>query len=237
MCNIFSKDRKPDFKEGEIIVIDKEKGWSSYDVIRKIRFLLKHKLNLKTIKVGHAGTLDPLATGVLVVCTGKATKTISSIQTDEKEYLATIKLGATTPSYDMETEIDKTFSTENITINDLKSVLENFKGNIKQTPPVFSAVWHNGKRAYKYARAGKQIELKEREVMIRNIEIKDFSSPFFTLLISCSTGTYIRSLAHDIGFALDNGAFLYYLRRIRSGKFSIDDAIKIDEFEEILNKM
>jgi tRNA pseudouridine55 synthase len=237
MINIFSEDRKPDFLGGEVIVIDKDKDWSSYDVIRKIKSLLRYKLDLKKIKIGHAGTLDPLATGVLVVCTGKATKTISEIQASEKEYFATIKLGETTPSYDMETPINQTFETDNLSENKIIEVLNSFKGNILQTPPIYSAVWHNGKRAYEFARKGKEIELLEREVFIKEIVLEKFFLPFINIKITCSTGTYIRSLANDIGKKLDNGAFLYYLRRIRSGNFSENESIKINEFENILNKM
>ncbi len=237
MLQVFTKDRTPDFEAGEIIIIDKDKDWSSFDVVNKIRFTLKHKLGLKKIKVGHAGTLDPLATGVLVICTGKATKTISELQTDTKEYVATIKLGATTPSYDLETEIDREYDLNNISYEIIENALNGFVGKIEQAPPVFSAIWHKGKRAYEFARKGKEIELKKREVEISKIEIKEYNLPFLTIAISCGTGTYIRSLARDIGIALDNGAFLYYLRRVKSGKFSIDDAIKTNEFENIMNNL
>lgn len=237
MLQIFTKGYTPDFEAGEIIIIDKDKGWSSFDVVNKIRFTLKHKLGLKKIKVGHAGTLDPLATGVLVICTGKATKTIAELQTNTKEYIATLRLGATTPSYDLETEIDREFDLNNITYGKIENILKSFVGKSEQTPPVYSAIWHKGKRAYEFARKGKEIELKKREIEISRIEMQEYNSPFLTMLVSCSTGTYIRSLAHDIGKALDNGAFLYYLRRVKSGNFSIDDAIKINEFEKIVNNL
>lgn len=237
MSKALIENHKPNFKDGEIIVIDKEKGWSSFAVVRKIKIILKTKLDLKKIKVGHAGTLDPLATGLLIICTGKATKTISKIQSSEKEYLATIKLGATTPSYDLETDINKTFPISHISEKKFRDVLKKFTGNIQQAPPLYSAVWHNGKRAYKYARAGKEIDLGKRDIFIRKIDLEKFFPPYATISTSCNTGTYIRSLANDIGEALDSGAFLYYLRRIRSGDFTIDDAIKIDELENFLNKM
>lgn len=237
MHKIFDKNRTPDFESGEVIIIDKDHGWSSFDVVRKIKFILKYKLGLNKIKVGHAGTLDPLATGLVIVCTGKATKTISELQVSEKQYIATIQLGATTPSYDLETEIDNTYPLENITEEKLIEAIESFKGEIIQTPPIFSAIWHEGKRAYKLARKGEQIELKKRKVFIKNIEIQKIFLPFFTVLIDCNSGTYIRSLANDIGKRLDNGALLYYLRRIKNGNFTENDAIKIDEFEKIINNL
>ncbi len=237
MSEIFNANRTPDFNSGEIIVIDKEKGWSSFDIVNKIKFILKHKFGLNKIKIGHAGTLDPLATGVMIICTGKATKTISELQITEKEYLATIQIGATTPSYDLETEITQTFPTDSITEKQILQVLKCFEGEIYQTPPIFSAIWHKGKRAYKFAREGQEINLKKRKVFINNIKLEEFILPYATLSVTCSTGTYIRSLANDIGKKLDNGAFLYYLRRIRCGNFTLNDAINIEEFEKIINKM
>ncbi len=234
---MFDKNRTPDFESGEIIIIDKEKGWSSFDVVRKIKFILKYNLGLNNIKVGHAGTLDPLATGLVIVCTGKATKTITDLQTTEKQYLATIQLGATTPSYDLETEIDNTYPIDGISEEKVLSATESFKGEILQTPPIFSAIWHDGKRAYKLARRGEKIELKKRTIFIRNFEVQNFFLPFFTSLITCSSGTYIRSLANDLGKRLDNGALLYYLRRIKNGKFTEKDALKIDEFEKIITNL
>lgn len=237
MNKILTKNANPDFLAGEIIVIDKEIGWSSFDVVNKIRFMLKYKLKQKKIKVGHAGTLDPLASGVLVICTGKATKKISELQTNDKEYLATFQLGATRPSFDMETEIDTEYSIDNITEEKINAVAKSFIGEMEQSPPIYSAIWHKGKRAYEFARRGEEIELKKRKIRISEMKIEKIFLPFITVSIICSTGTYIRSIADDFGKRLDNGAFLYYLRRTRSGIFKEKDAIKTDEFESFLNNL
>ncbi|MDR2011267.1 MAG: tRNA pseudouridine(55) synthase TruB [Bacteroidales bacterium] len=237
MHKFFNFDREPDFESGEILLIDKPKDWSSFDIVKKIRNLLSTYLGKDKIKVGHAGTLDPLATGLLIICTGKATKLIESIQEGEKEYEAVFRLGAITPSYDMETEISEEFDysciTEEMIINTAKSM----EGISFQTPPIYSAIQINGKRAYEYARKGKEIKLDKREINIPNINIQKILIPYVNLIITCSKGTYVRSLANDFGKKLDNGAFLYYLRRLKSGNYSIDNAIEMKNFEEFLNKM
>lgn len=237
MLNSFYFDRKPDFESGEIIIIDKPLYWSSFDVVKKIRNILRSYLGNKKIKVGHAGTLDPLATGLLIICTGKATKLIEKIQNGEKVYETIFRLGATTPSFDMETEIDKTFSYEKITEEKIIEVVNSMKGISYQTPPIYSAIQIKGKRAYEYARKGKEINLDAREINISDIKIDKISMPDIYLTINCSKGTYIRSLANDFGKKLDNGAFLYYLRRIKSGDFSIENSLELNSFENLLNKM
>ncbi|PLX07201.1 MAG: tRNA pseudouridine(55) synthase TruB [Marinilabiliales bacterium] len=237
MPEVFDYNRTPDFEAGELILIDKPATWSSFDVVNKIRWKLRHITGNKKIKVGHAGTLDPLATGLLIICTGKATKTIESIQNEDKVYEATFRLGATRPSFDMETEIDKEYDISNISEEDIVSVAKSFEGELTQTQPVYSAIQVNGKRAYEYARKGKEIKLKSRKIIISKVEIQKILLPDISLLIHCSKGTYIRSLADDFGKRLDNGAFLYYLRRTQSGDFSINNALKLEEFIDFLNKM
>jgi tRNA pseudouridine55 synthase len=237
MPNIFSKDRTPDFEAGEILIIDKPLKWSSFDVVNKVRYKLRGFTGNRNIKVGHAGTLDPLASGVLVLCTGKATKIIDSIQADDKVYEAIFRIGATTPSYDMEKEIDQTFDYQHITNEQIINCINSFSGKSFQTPPIFSAIQIDGKRAYEYARKGKEVKIEKREIFISNIEVTKIELPEVYVNISCSKGTYIRTLANDFGKALDNGAFLCYLRRIRSGIFGIEDAIELKEFDEILNNL
>ncbi len=237
MVEVFNYNKVPDFEAGEVILIDKPKTWSSFDVVNKIRWKLRNITGNKKIKVGHAGTLDPLATGLLIICTGKATKTIESIQNENKIYQATIRLGATRPSFDMETEIDKEFDISKIKEEDIISVAKSFEGKMEQTPPVYSAIQINGKRAYEYARKGKEVKLKSREINISKIELEKINMPDITMSIHCSKGTYIRSIADDFGKRLDNGAFLYYLRRTQSGNFTIDDALNLNEFIDFLNKM
>ncbi len=237
MHSVLTKDNIPDFETGEVLLIDKPKTWSSFDVVNKIRWKLRKITGNKKIKVGHAGTLDPLATGLLIICTGKATKTIESIQNENKVYHATFRLGASRPSFDMETEIDKEFDISEITDEDIISAAKSFEGKINQTPPIYSAIQVNGKRAYEYARKGEEIKLKSREIHISKVEIEKIIMPDITMSIHCSKGTYIRSLADDFGKKLDNGAFLYYLRRTQSGNFSINDALNLEEFIDYLNKM
>ncbi|MBN2779133.1 MAG: tRNA pseudouridine(55) synthase TruB [Bacteroidales bacterium] len=237
MVKLFDINRTPDFESGEIILIDKPQTWSSFDVVNKIRWKLKNITKNKKIKVGHAGTLDPLATGLLIICTGKATKTIDSIQNDDKVYEAIFRLGETRPSFDMETETDKKYDITNITIEKIEKVVESMLGKQSQTPPIYSAIQINGKRAYEFARKGKDVTLKSREIEISKIEINKISLPDISLTIHCSKGTYIRSLADEFGKRLDNGAFLYYLRRIKSGEFSIENAFKLENFTEILNNL
>ena len=222
-----------DFVSGEILVVDKPLGWTSFDAVKRIRGAIQRRLGLKKFKVGHAGTLDPLATGVLLVCTGRATRRIDTLQNGHKEYVATLRLGATTPSFDLETEIDNVYPTDHITIGMIREILPKFQGNIMQVPPIFSAVKVDGKRAYKFARKGKEVELKAKPLLISEIELLSFSGSELKIRVVCSKGTYIRALARDIGVALGSGAHLIALRRTRVGDFpetaahSVEDAVKL----------
>ena len=221
-----------DFINGEIFVIDKPYRWTSFDAVKRIRGAVQRRLGLKKFKVGHAGTLDPLATGVLIVCTGRATKSIDTLQAGEKEYLATLRLGATTPSFDLEKEIDRHYPTAHITRQLVENTLERFRGAIMQVPPIFSAVKVDGKRAYKFARKGDEVELKAKPLEISQLDILDFKNGDemeLTIRVVCSKGTYIRALARDIGEALDSGAHLTALRRTRVGQYSEKQALTIDE--------
>jgi len=224
-----------DFQQGEVLLFDKNIDWTSFDLVRKIRNILCRTLSIKKLKVGHAGTLDPRATGLMVVCTGKFTKKIESFQAGEKEYIATIKLGATTPSFDMETEEDAIYPTSQIDREKTEDVLKQFTGEILQVPPLFSAVHINGKRAYSLARKGENIKLESRSVFIKEIEIQKFSPTEMILRIVCGKGTYIRSLARDIGESLNSGAYLTALRRTRIGNFKVEEAMTIEEFKEKTN--
>ncbi|MBK5203338.1 MAG: tRNA pseudouridine(55) synthase TruB [Prolixibacteraceae bacterium] len=224
-----------DFQQGEVLLFDKEIDWTSFDLVIKVRNLLCHILSIRKLKVGHAGTLDPRATGLMIVCTGKFTKKIESFQAGEKEYIATIKLGATTPSFDMETEEDAIYPTSHIDREKIEEVLKKFTGEILQVPPLFSAIQINGKRAYQYARKGENIKLDARPVVIRELEIKKFSPTELILRVVCGKGTYIRSLARDLGESLDSGAYLTALRRTRIGEFKVEDAMTIEEFKEKTN--
>lgn len=219
-----------DFITGEVLVFDKPLTWTSFDLVNKLRWVLCRHLGVKKLKVGHAGTLDPLATGIVVVCTGKKTKTIDELQAQEKEYIAELFLGATTPSFDLETEVDAEFPSEHIDRAAVEAVLPQFIGGIMQTPPAYSAVKVNGKRAYEYARSGQEVTIKAKELVIESIEIVDFSMPKLTLKIVCSKGTYIRALARDIGTALNSGAHLTALRRTRVGDFTLEASHDIEEF-------
>ncbi len=222
------------FQEGRILLIDKELNWTSFDAVNKIRILLKNRLGIKKIKVGHAGTLDPLATGLIIVCTGKMTKQITAFQDLEKEYEAVLKLGETTPSFDMESEVDKTFPTEHITQEAVLQGLQSFIGEVDQVPPLFSAKYINGTRAYKYARKGSDLELKAQKVKILSMDLIFFELPFVKVRINCSKGTYIRSLARDIGLILGSGAYLSELRRTRIGQYHVNNAVSLNEFEKSL---
>ena len=224
-----------DFITGEIIGIDKPLGWTSFDAVKRVRGAIQRRLHLKKFKVGHAGTLDPLATGVLIVCTGRATRKIEALQNGDKEYVATLKLGATTPRFDLETDIDSIDPWEHITRSLVEQVLPDFTGKIMQVPPVFSAVKVDGKRAYNLARKGKEVELKAKPLEIKEMELLDFSLPEITLRIVCSKGTYIRALARDLGVALGSGAHLTGLRRTRVGGIAVDNCLKIDEAIEKIN--
>jgi tRNA pseudouridine55 synthase len=222
------------FVEGEVILIDKPLHWTSFNVVKKIRQLIKNKYKLKDIKVGHAGTLDPLATGLLILCTGKKTKEINLIQDRDKEYIASIEFGKSTPSFDLETEFNGEYVTNHITSELIREKIKAFIGEIDQIPPLYSAKFVDGKRAYKFARKGVNMELKPSRVNIKELEILDFSESILTLRILCSKGTYIRSLANDLGAALNSGGYLKALRRTISGNYQIKDALTIDEFQEKL---
>lgn len=224
-----------DFISGEILAVDKPLGWTSFDAVKRLRGALTRRLKLRKFKVGHAGTLDPLATGVLIVCTGRATKRIEELQGGTKEYVATLRLGATTPSFDLETEIDATYPTEHITRSLVEEILPRFKGNILQVPPVFSAVKVDGKRAYLSARKGREVELKAKPLQIDELELLDFAPDSLTIRVVCSKGTYIRALARDIGNALGSGAHLTALRRTRIGDISIDDCRSVDDTVALIN--
>lgn len=218
-----------DFVSGQILKVDKPLHWTSFDVVKRIRGVLTRRHGVKRFKVGHAGTLDPLATGVMLICTGRATKLIDQLQAGEKEYVATVKLGVTTPSFDLETEIDQTFPTDHIDRQAVEKALEQFRGAIMQVPPVFSAVKINGKRAYKMARKGEAPELKAKPIVISELELLDFDPATCSarLRIACSKGTYIRSLARDIGAELGCGGHLTALRRTRVGSVSIYDCTDV----------
>ncbi|OAB80623.1 pseudouridine synthase [Cochleicola gelatinilyticus] len=223
-----------DYKEGQVILIDKPLEWTSFQVVNKVRWLIKRHYNIKKIKVGHAGTLDPLATGLLILCAGKFTKKIETFQAQQKEYTGTITLGATTPSYDLETEVDATFPLSEITEDAIYAATSQFTGEIQQQPPIFSALKKEGKRLYEYARAGEEVEIPSRTITISEFEITQIELPLVHFRVACSKGTYIRSLAHDFGKALNNGGHLSALRRTKIGDFSVANAISITEFEERL---
>ena len=223
--------------EGEILYLDKPLHWSSFDAVKRVRGIMARRLKIKKIKVGHAGTLDPLATGVMIVCTGKATKRIDELQAHTKEYVATIALGATTPSFDLETEIDATYPTEHITREMVETVLKKFTGRIEQVPPAFSACKIDGKRAYKMARKGKEVELKAKGLVIDEIELLEYSQQSIVVRVVCSKGTYIRALARDIGEALNSGGHLTALRRTRVGDVKVEDCLSVDQAIEMLNNI
>ncbi|MGC8824937.1 MAG: tRNA pseudouridine(55) synthase TruB [Bacteroidales bacterium] len=220
--------------EGTVLLIDKPLGWSSFDVVNKVRSLIRKRLNVEKIKVGHAGTLDPLATGLLVICTGRMTKSIETLQATDKEYIATVGLGHTTPSYDLETEFDADYSTEHVTKELIETTIAQFRGEIDQVPPLFSAKLINGKRAYKIARKGRDMQLPSQKVYIHELELLAYQPGEIQLRVFCSKGTYIRSLAHDLGKAMNCGGYLKALRRTRSGNYDIADAISLQQFDEIL---
>lgn len=222
---------KNDFQEGQVLIFSKPYQWTSFDLVKKIKVILKAKLN-RNIKIGHAGTLDPLATGLIVLCTGKATKRISVFQDLNKEYIATIELGKTTPSFDLETKVDKKYEFEHITKDLFESVLTTFTGETNQVPPIYSAKKYKGKKAYEYARKGEEIELKSSRINIYELELLKFDLPVVKLRILCSKGTYIRALARDIGKALNSGAYLMALVRTRIGQYELKDAYTIDSFEK-----
>ena len=227
---------KEQFLNGEIILIDKPLDWTSFQVVNKIRWLIRSTFGIKKIKVGHAGTLDPLASGLLILCTGKMTKSIEQFMGQEKEYTGTFTLGSTTPSYDLETEVDNTFPTDHITEELLQATLNQFVGTIDQYPPIFSALKKDGKRLYEFAREGIEVEIPARKVNIHSFELTQKAIPKVDFKVICSKGTYIRSLANDYGKALNSGALLSALRRTRIGEFNIEHAISIEDFEKQIKK-
>lgn len=227
----FSKET--DFKEGYVLVADKPLGWTSTDAVRKVKFMLRRN-GLTNLKVGHAGTLDPLASGVLLICLGKATKMVETLQAEEKEYVAGIMLGATTPSFDMEHPVDATYPWEHITREDIEKALVALTGERLQMPPLYSAKKIDGQRAYEYAREGEEVKMRAAMITIYSMELLECDLPRITVRVTCSKGTYIRSLAREIGEALNSGAYLTSLRRTRSGGFRVEDAYTMDEITAIL---
>tara|TARA_Y100000766_G_C18819790_1_gene562387 strand:- start:455 stop:1147 length:693 start_codon:yes stop_codon:yes gene_type:complete len=226
--------KESSFESGAILVVDKPLNWTSFDVVKKIRYAICKQFNLKKIKVGHAGTLDPLASGVVVICTGEKTKTIDQLINQSKEYIGEIRLGSTTPSFDLETKIDKEFPLPKINDNTLKNISNYFSGEILQIPPIFSAKRINGKRAYQYARNNEEVVLKPNNITIYNLELKVVDKNTISFNCHCSKGTYIRALARDIGFFLNSGGHLISLKRIKSGNFSIEMAKSIDQWIDII---
>ena len=223
-----------DFQNGQVVLIDKPLNWTSFQVVNKMKWLLKSKFNLKKIKIGHAGTLDPLATGLLMVCTGKFTKTISDLQAQTKEYTGTFFVGATTPSYDLETEIDREFPIDHITEEFIEQTKKQFLGEIDQQPPIYSALKKDGVRLYEHARAGTEVEIAFRKTTIYEFELTRIALPEIDFRVVCSKGTYIRSLAHDFGKALESGSYLTTLRRTKSGDYTVDVALSLEDFENSL---
>lgn len=226
-----------DFKNGQTIIVDKPLGWTSFQVVNKMRWAIRQKFKIKKIKVGHAGTLDPLATGLLIVCTGKFTKKINEFQSELKEYTGTFTLGATTPSYDLETEIDQIFPTDHITQKNIQEASRAFLGKTQQTPPLYSAIKKDGIRLYELARKGENTEINSREIEIFSFDITQIEIPEVKFRIVCSKGTYIRSIANDFGKALLSGAHLTELRRTKSGDFDLNNAVSPEEFVETIKKI
>ena len=226
-----------DFLEGQTLLIDKPLHWSSFQAVNKMKWVLKSKLKLKKIKIGHAGTLDPLATGLLIVCTGKFTKKITEIQGQAKEYTGTFFIGATTPSYDLETEINETFPISHITDDFIREATNQFSGEIDQKPPIFSAIKKDGKRLYEHARAGEEVEIASRKTTIYEFEITRIALPEVDFRIACSKGTYIRSIAHDFGKALHSGAHLTALRRTKIGDYDVENALPVEAFEQSVTEV
>jgi|SRR5690554_593412 len=225
---------KEDFLEGKLLLIDKPIGWSSFQAVNSLKWNIRKKFQLKKLKIGHAGTLDPLASGLLLICTGKFTKTINELQAQEKEYTGDITLGATTPSYDLETEINAYFPIDHITEAMIHKATLDFIGAIEQVPPVFSALKKDGKRLYEYAREGKEVEIKKRTVSITQFEITNITMPIVQFRVVCSKGTYIRSLAHDFGKALQTGGHLSALKRTKIGEYNVNNSVTPEEFGILL---
>ncbi|MCF6131187.1 tRNA pseudouridine(55) synthase TruB [Flavobacterium wongokense] len=226
-----------DFLDGQILLIDKPLKWSSFQAVNKLKYILKRKYDLpKKFKIGHAGTLDPLATGLLIICTGKFTKRITEIQGQAKEYTGTFTIGATTPSYDLETEVDATFPTGHVTPELIQETVKQFLGEIDQKPPVFSAIKKDGKRLYEHARAGEEVEIASRKTTINEFEISRIELPEIDFRVTCSKGTYIRSLAFDFGKALNSGAYLSVLRRTKIGDYSVENGVTPENFEKLVSE-
>ena len=225
-----------DYPCGIVIPIDKPYRWTSADVVRKVKFIAQKHFRKKNLKVGHAGTLDPLATGILLVCIGKATKQAEALQAERKEYIAEIELGATTPCFDLEKEIDKRYPYENITREMVEQMIPRFIGEQDQVPPIFSAKLIDGTRAYEMARAGEEVVMKPARITIYNLEILEFSLPKLVLRVECSKGTYIRSLARDVGAALESGGHLTGLTRTLSGGFGIGKALKMEDLDQVMKR-
>ena len=219
-----------DFKDGQILLFDKPLEWTSFQLVNKVRWLIRSHCGIKKIKVGHAGTLDPLATGLLIICTGKFTKRIQELQGQEKEYTGTFTLGATTPSYDLETEVDNTFPIDHLNEEVLNNAIPQFLGEIEQYPPVFSALKKDGKRLYEYARKGEEVKIDSRKVSISSFTLTRINLPEVDFQVRCSKGTYIRSLAHDFGKAVESGGHLSALRRTKIGDFNVNDSYDLDRF-------
>lgn len=232
--SVDSACRAEDFLEGRALLINKPYSWSSFDVVNKIRIQFKKYLGIKKIKVGHAGTLDPLASGLLIICTGKATKTIDQLMGMDKEYVAHITFGASTPSYDLETEPDQQFETDHINVAAIQQALDGFQGIQMQAPPVFSAIKKDGQRAYEQARKGKILKLEKREVEFKELELLNYDAPTAVVRVVCSKGTYIRSFAHDLGLALNSGAHLSALERTAIGPMRLEGALSMEQFEKML---
>lgn len=225
---------KEDFLEGKLLLIDKPIGWSSFQAVNSLKWNIRKKFGLKKFKIGHAGTLDPLASGLLLICTGKFTKTINELQAQEKEYTGDITLGATTPSYDLETEVNEHFPIDHITEEMTQKAALDFIGDIEQIPPMFSALKKDGKRLYEYAREGKEVEIKKRTISITQFEITNIAMPVIQFRVVCSKGTYIRSLAHDFGKALHSGAHLSALKRTKIGDYNVNNSVTPEEFGRLL---
>ncbi|MDT0641222.1 tRNA pseudouridine(55) synthase TruB [Zunongwangia sp. F363] len=223
-----------DFKTGQILLFDKPLHWTSFQLANKVRWLIRKSCGIKKIKVGHAGTLDPLATGLLIICTGKFTKRIPELQGQEKEYTGTFTLGSTTPSYDLETEIDQNYPIDHVSEADVQRATQKFMGEIEQIPPVFSALKKDGKRLYEYARKGEEVKVQPRKVKIDNFEVNAKNFPLVDFRVVCSKGTYIRSLAHDFGLQLNSGAHLSALRRTRIGEYSLEKSFDLESFQKLL---
>ena len=225
------------FEDGRVLLFDKPLYWTSFDLVSKVRVMIKRSFGLKDLKAGHAGTLDPLATGLMIICTGKATKRIDQFRDLDKEYIATVHFGETTPSFDLETETDGKYPVEHITQEIVKSVLEGFKGEQKQVPPLHSAKLINGKRAYEYARKGKIVKMEPVNIIIKEAELVSFGIPDTRIRILCSKGTYIRAFARDLGYALKSGCYLSALERRSIGSFKLQDAFTIEKFENFLEQL